>query len=473
MLLENQSLNTSLESTVVALRAREDELKHLAFHDPLTNLANRALFRDRVQHAAARRSRSAAPLGVVFLDLDDFKRVNDSLGHQAGDELLVAVAERLRACVRPGDTVARLGGDEFAILLDSFDSGSSDARRIAQRILDALDVSFIIAGRDINVRASLGIAMTEVGHDGAESLLRDADVAMYAAKADGKGRYEVFEEHMRALVIDRLELKADLRGAVEHDQIDVHFQPLVALASGRVVGAEALARWAHPARGTIAPDDFIPIAEETGHIVPIGRMILRRACAQARRWQTQVPGAAEMAVHVNVSARQLQQHSLLADVTGALDASGLAPRSLVLEITESTLVGDSEATISRLQALRELGVRLAVDDFGTGYSSLSYLPRLPVDMIKIDKAFVDGVDGSSAGATALTGAVVSLGATLALETVAEGIETPAQLAALQGLGCLSGQGYLYARPCPPDEFLSMLHTAAGAGNRLVPAFQPR
>jgi diguanylate cyclase (GGDEF)-like protein len=368
------------------------------------------------------------------VDIDDFKTVNDSLGHDAGDRLLASVAERLRACVRVGDTVARIGGDEFAILVER-DEHAAEGPAIAQRVLSALDVPFTLAGRDLRISASLGLASGQ--YQSGESALQDADLAMYAAKANGKARVELFEHRMRTSAVDRLELGADLQAAVEAGEIVVHLQPIVDLATLTVEGHEALLRWQHPQRGLLGPDAFLALAEETGAIVPMGWWVLERACESAMAW----PGGE---VAVNLAARQLLDPAAVTTVAAILARTGIEPRRVVLEITESVLL-DAEAIGHRLQQLRALGVLLAIDDFGTGYSSLSYLTRLPVDIVKIDRSFVERLGGPP-GDEVLVRAVVDLARSLALRSVGEGVETPAQLERLRSFGCDAAQGYLFGRP---------------------------
>ena len=431
-LLENRDLTSHLEQTVAELQEREGQLQFQAFHDPLTLLANRALFRDRLDHALEQRRDE--PVSVLFVDLDDFKTVNDSLGHDAGDRLLASVAERLRACVRVGDTVARIGGDEFAILVER-DDQATEGPAIAQRVLSALDVPFSLAGRDLRVSASLGLASGQ--YRSGESALQDADLAMYAAKANGKARVELFEHRMRTSAVDRLELGADLQAAVEAGEIVVHLQPIVDLATLTVEGHEALVRWQHPERGLLGPGAFLALAEETGAIVPMGWWILEQACESAMRWP-------DGEVAVNLAARQLLDPGAVTTVAAILARTGIEPRRVVLEITESVLL-DAEAIGHRLQQLRALGVLLAIDDFGTGYSSLSYLTRLPVDIVKIDRSFVERLGGPP-GDEVLVRAVVDLARSLSLRSVGEGVETPAQLERLRSFGCDAAQGYLFGRP---------------------------
>jgi diguanylate cyclase (GGDEF)-like protein/PAS domain S-box-containing protein len=436
----------------------QQQLTHQAFHDPLTGLANRALFSDRVDHALARAGRQGPTAAVVFLDLDDFKTVNDTLGHGAGNDLLVAVANRIRGILRPADTAARLGGDEFAILLEDV-HGEREALAIAERVAFALGEPFTLDDHQILVRASLGVAVAEPEHRQADELLRNADMAMYLAKANGKGRCERFEPSLHRTLLERFELIGDLRQALPRGQFAVHYQPIVALATEEITGLEALVRWHHPHRGMIPPAAFIPLAEETGLIIPIGRWVLRQACQQARRWRQ--PEGRKLSISVNLSARQFQDAGLVDDVARALRHADLDPGSLVLEITESLLMHDTDATIAKLGELKALGVRLAIDDFGTGYSSLSYLRRFPVDILKVDKSFIDAVAGNGEG-SALAQAIIQLGHTLRLQTVAEGVEAPQQASQLRTLKCELGQGYYFAQPLDADEVAALLEGRGSA-----------
>ena len=423
-------------------KAFEEQLAHQAFHDPVTKLANRALFSDRVEHALMRAGRSVPQIAVMFIDLDDFKTVNDSLGHAAGDEVLQEVGRRLKIAVRPTDTVARFGGDEFAVLLDDI-GGSEDAADAAARILRALDLPVEIDGKHVFPRASVGICLVgeELETPEAEDLLRNADVAMYMAKRDSKGSYRVFEPTMHERVVERLELRSDLQHALTQDQLELHYQPVVRLASRDILGVEALVRWNHPTRGTIPPIQFIPVAEETGLIVPMGRWILETACREGVRLQELFPRPEPLTMSVNLSVRQLQSETLVGDVRKALAITGLPASSLVLEITESLMLSDTDFAMQQLHELKSLGIRLAMDDFGTGYSSLSYLSRFPVDILKMDRSFVGSADNE-----ALTSAIIALGTSLSLEVVAEGIELPEQATSLEELGCELGQGFLFAKP---------------------------
>jgi diguanylate cyclase (GGDEF)-like protein/PAS domain S-box-containing protein len=434
----------------------EAELINQALHDPLTGLANRTLLLDRIAHALARAGRSDSPTTVLFLDLDGFKTVNDSLGHAAGDELLRAVADRLAVHLRPTDTIARLGGDEFAILLE--DTGTEAATPIAERLGRGLAAAFNVRGREIVARASIGIATGAPGQRAADELLRDADLAMYMAKREGKGGHAVFEAAMHTAVLERLELEADLSRALAAGEIVVYYQPIVRLADASLTGMEALVRWNRPGHGLVPPAGFIPAAEETGLISEIGRWVLEEACRQVAAWQVDHPDSPPLQLSVNLSARQLQDPGLVGEVEEALRRSGLDPGRLVLEITESMIMKEPDTAAERLRSLKQLGIRLAIDDFGTGYSSLNYLRRFPVDILKIDKAFVGAIAGGPEDA-ALAHAIIRLADTLELDTVAEGIETEEQLAELLRLGCELGQGYLFARPLPADAMAVLLRTS--------------
>ncbi|MBC7897590.1 MAG: EAL domain-containing protein [Cytophagaceae bacterium] len=434
-------------------RSLEARLTHQAYHDSLTRLANRSLFLNRVAHAIARAPRGKRPSAVLFLDLDDFKKVNDSLGHAAGDELLVACAGRLATCVRPGDTIARLGGDEFAVLLEGI-ADMQDAIQIAERISGALRTSFTIHGRDVFVGVSLGLA--EVTTDlTPDEALRNADLAMYFAKGQDKGRYAIYAPEMHTQLVERLELEADLRAAVDANQIEIEYQPIIHLNTGDVYGAEALVRWHHARRGSVAPSTFVAVAEETGLIIPVGQRVLGRACEQAQAWRTDRRRARDLQLSVNLSGRHFMEPTLLHDVRYALDHSGLEPRALTLEITESVLMQRSESMLEQLNAIKALGVRLAIDDFGTGYSSLGYLQRFPIDILKIDRSFVEAVAHATSDPV-LVRAIIALGATLGIETIAEGIERVEQRDGLRALGCQLGQGYYFARSLTPAAFDAML-----------------
>jgi diguanylate cyclase (GGDEF)-like protein/PAS domain S-box-containing protein len=427
----------------------EEQLVHQAVHDPLTGLANRALFRNRVDHALARSRRKGGLVAVLFLDLDEFKAVNDSLGHAQGDRVLVSAAARLRSCLRASDTPARLGGDEFAVLLEEA-ADTVAVGAVAERITQAFQEPVRIGTMDLIVTASIGIAVATGSEESGDEILRNADVAMYMAKGRGRGRHEFFEPRMHTEVLERLEMQGDLRRAVEREEFLLHYQPILKMETGEIVGAEALVRWAHPTRGLVPPGAFIPLAEETGLIVPIGRWVLRKACQQARQWRERHGN--RLTITVNLSGRQLHDPDLMWHVISALAESELEPRTLVLELTESVLMQNTEVTLQVLRELKTLGIRLAIDDFGTGYSSLSYLQRFPFDILKIAKSFVDTMgDGKDDGST-LARAIIALGDTLELQTVAEGIETAQQAQSLRMLGCDLAQGFHFAKPLPPVEF---------------------
>jgi diguanylate cyclase (GGDEF)-like protein/PAS domain S-box-containing protein len=427
--------------------ALEAQLTHQAFHDPLTGLANRPLFLDRVHHALSRRRGNFDTLGVLFIDLDHFKTVNDSLGHAIGDALLKAAAERLHVCLRAFDTAARLGGDEFAVLVDDTQR-HEQVLSVGERIARAFQMPFMIEGREVTISASVGVALPTADQS-AEDLLRNADLAMYLAKSRGRRQAAMFDPAMHAAVSSRLELQTDLKHALDRGQLSIVYQPIHALETQALVGAEALLRWSHPTRGSIPPRVFVPIAEETGLIVAIGRWVLQRACLDARDWQLAL-GRVPLRVSVNLSSRQIVEATLFDDVQGALITSGLTPGMLMLELTESVLVERTDQALAIMNQLRSQGVRLAIDDFGTGYSSLSYLQKLPIDTLKIDQSFVDRL-GHDTSAVALTRAIIALGQSLALTTVAEGIEDAHQAEELRKLGCHFGQGFFYGAPMTSKE----------------------
>jgi diguanylate cyclase (GGDEF)-like protein len=429
----------------------EERLRHQAFHDPLTDLPNRALFMDKLWHALDYMEHRGQPVAVLFMDLDNFKLINDSFGHEVGDLLLVSVAERLRQCLRPEDTAARFGGDEFTILLEAV-ADASDAVRVAERITHALKAPFTLNGREVFVNTSIGIALATSGRERPTDLLRNADVALYRAKASGKAACEVFNAAMNILALERLDLQAELTRAIERGEFALHYQPQLELPTGKITGWEALVRWRHPERGLLLPVAFLSVAEESGLITQIGKLVLEEACRQAKEWQEQHPAAdAPLKMSVNISARQFQRpDELVREVAQVLEETGLAPGSLVLEITESMIMKEAERNVDVLERLRGLGVQVAVDDFGTGYSSLAYLKRFPVDMLKVDKSFVDGL-GENLEDTAIVEAVINLAHALGLRTVAEGIETTGQLDQLRALGCELGQGYYFSRPLPAHK----------------------
>jgi diguanylate cyclase (GGDEF)-like protein len=436
-----------------------EALRRQALHDPLTGLANRTLFRDRAAHALERSIRDGSTVGVLFLDLDDFKTVNDGLGHLAGDRLLTHVAERLSRAIRPGDTVARLGGDEFGILLERT-PGVAEAMAIANRLLSSLEPPIELEGRPCVPRGSIGISLGSAATHDVDTLLANADFAMYQAKSLGKGRCQLFEPEMRHVAVRRAELLTQLRGALERDEFFVAYQPIVELSTGRIEGLEALVRWRHPQRGLVMPGEFISLAEETGLIVPIGRLVLRQACEHVASWQV-THGRPDLRLHVNVSPRQVKDATLVDDVSEALRVSGLTPASLTLEITENLRLGDVDDALLRLKELKTLGISLAVDDFGTGYSSLSYLQRFPIDVLKIDRSFVERL-GREDDAEALVRSILEIARTLRLSTVAEGVERADQSAVLAQLHCEFGQGYLLEVPRPADEIDAMLEAAISA-----------
>jgi diguanylate cyclase (GGDEF)-like protein len=454
--VEQEMLTLFAEQASVALAAaRTANTMRQAFNDSLTGLPNRALLLDRMELALARAERSGRDVTVLFLDLDGFKLVNDSLGHVAGDRLLIEVARRLKECVRPTETAARVGGDEFAILLADLDDPPR-AVDVAARVIAALEPPFTLLGREVFARASIGIAC---GRQPPEDLLRYADVAMYRAKREGGDRYRVFEPAMHAAVVDRLELEADLRGALARDELVLHFQPIVELETGRLEAVEALVRWNHPTRGLVPPLDFVPLAEETGLIVSLDRWVMAEACRHAASWVERFGAAAPAWVSVNLSGRHLLDGSFEEDVVSALRAAKLEPGRLTLELTETVLVQDVGLAIERLHNLKELGVRVAIDDFGTGYSSLRYVGRFPADFLKIAKPFVDGVHDDVKD-EALVRTIVTLGRSLGMQPIAEGVERETQLEALRELGSAYGQGYLFARPLSAEGLDRLLAEAA-------------
>ncbi|HEX7591485.1 MAG TPA: EAL domain-containing protein, partial [Candidatus Limnocylindrales bacterium] len=431
-------------------KALEQKLTFQAFHDPLTRLANRSLFRERVEHALDRRS--TTDTAVLFIDLDNFKTINDSLGHAAGDHVLVETAHRIRSILRAEDTAARLGGDEFAVLLE--DADVTAAARVAERIRVSLGTPFWVLGQEVYISASTGIAVRRDG-DSAGELLRNADVAMYTAKSKGKACFEIFEPAMHDAVMARLSLEAELRRAIERREFVVYYQPIVRLETGEVIGAEALVRWNHPTRGLVPPLEFIPLAEETGLIVPLGGWILRQACHQLAEWQKLRGGGEPFVMNVNLSSRQLVRDVIADEVAAAVDESGIRASWLVLEVTETVLMADPVAAATALGHIRDLGVRVALDDFGSGYSSLSHLRRFPIDIVKIDKSFVDDVAGDGAE-SAIARGIIELGKAMNIQTVAEGIEVDEQAEVLRTLGCELGQGFFFARPLAADGWAGLL-----------------
>jgi diguanylate cyclase (GGDEF)-like protein len=460
--LANQSAialeNGQLEQSLAELSRLKEQLRYQAYHDPLTNLGNRSLFVERVDERLARATAGKVPV-VLFLDLDDFKVVNDTLGHAAGDRLLAAAADRIRSCVRADDVAARLGGDEFAVLIED-KADLSRAIGVANRIIEALRLPFPIESQEMSVTASIGIAAAKSDMTAADELLRNADVAMYIAKANGKGRSAVFEATMHAAIVARHALSAELSRSVGKDEFEVFYQPILALQTGALAGVEALVRWRHPTRGLIAPDEFIPLAEENGTILALGRWVLFESCRQVAAW-TEGRRTQPLTLTVNVAAAQLREPGFVEEVENILAVTKLAPSQLVLEMTETAMFHDTSTTIARLQDLRSRGIRIAIDDFGTGYSSLGYLRRFPVDILKIARDFVD----DDSAEWAFPAAIIALGRTLNLRIVAEGIEEEWQLERLRSLGCELGQGYYFARPTDAagfEAYVSARHPGASS-----------
>ncbi|HEU5271798.1 MAG TPA: EAL domain-containing protein, partial [Jatrophihabitans sp.] len=458
-LLEDPNVGALVLNTrdITDRKELENQLVHEAFHDALTNLANRALFSDRVDQALRRRDRDEHPIGVLFLDLDGFKEVNDSRGHAAGDELLTQVAERLRASVRPEDTVARFGGDEFAILVEVDPDGHNDAEVVAQRVIEQIGMPFEVDGNELHVSVSIGIAYGGPHAENAGQLMRNADLAMYRTKSAGAGRYTLYHPEMHSALVDRLQLASDLRRGLDEGEFALFYQPTIDLESGVIIGFEALARWHHHTRGSIPPAEFIPLAESTGLIRPLGTFVLREACRQVMEWAPDE--RRPLSISVNVSARQLDQPDFLDVVASVLDETGLPAHRLCLEMTESVLMEDTENVLVILNGLKEMGVRLAIDDFGTGYSSLSYLHRFPFDVLKIDKSFVDRLHSPS-GEMTLARTIVQLGQGLGVTTVAEGLEHFEQFMALRRIGCEVGQGFYFSEPVPATEVNRLLDADA-------------
>ncbi len=450
-------------------KALEEKLMHQAFHDSLTNLPNRAAFRMNLDHALTLEGERR--IAVLFLDLDDFKAINDTLGHSVGDQLLAAVGARIASTLRPGDSVARLGGDEFAVLLQNMEDERT-ASHVAARIINRLGSPFAIAGQEISIHASIGIAGLVSGQEAAEELVKNADVAMYIAKARGKGRFVEYEASLARAALEGMELEREIELGMAQNQFVVHYQPVIALETGAIHSVEALVRWNHPHRGLLYPVDFIPVAEQSGLIIELGRWVLQQATREARRWQVRYPSVPALLISVNLSARQLQRPELVEDVMAALDAAGLDPQSLILELTESALLSEVGTIAERLKVLRDRGVRLALDDFGTGYSSLGHLRDFPVDIVKLDRSFVGGI-GSSAADGAILRAMIGLAGSLGLMSIAEGIERAEQLAALNAMGCQAGQGFFISKPLEHDAVDALLASCiqAGTGRQLPPAWR--
>ena len=444
-------------SDITEQKRLESDLAHLAFHDALTGLANRALFHDRVNQALARSERSDNYVAVVFLDLDNFKTINDSLGHSAGDELLVVVANTLLGSLRKSDTAARLGGDEFAVLIEDV-SSREEVMNMALRMMKALRQPVMVAGQELTSTVSMGITFGIKGHTG-DQLLRNADLAMYLAKEQGKDRIEEFQDQMHVAVVQRLELETDLRRAVLSEELRVHYQPIINLDSGAIVGFEALVRWQHPTQGLLQPISFIPFAEEIGFIHNIDRFVLTEACGQARRWQSQGLAPAGLLMSVNLSAREISDNSIRESVSLSLLETGFEPTNLILEITESALLRDLEATIRNLEALKSLGLSIAVDDFGTGFSSFSHLEQLPIDILKVDRSFVANITDHG-GRPSLAPAIVQLAHTLGLTAIAEGVESSDQVSPLLDIRCALAQGYHLGMPLDADATEGLLRARA-------------
>ena len=455
---EDGTLFSSAIRDVTERKLARDALAHQARHDSLTGLPNRSLLLDRLEHALDRARRSHSALAVLFLDIDDFKLVNDTFGHEAGDLLLVEMTPRLRAALRPGDTVARFGGDEFVVLCEDL-SSETDAIRIAERIAAACSSPVMLGPHQHLVTISAGVVVVNRGSSTATELLRDADAAMYRTKALGKGRVELFDAGMRERLIERIAVESDLRHALDQDEFLLHYLPVISLEDGGIIGFEALLRWQHPKRGLLEPADFMEVAESTGLIVPIGEWAIEEACRQAVAWRDAGgPGEPPLSVSVNLSARQIARSDIVAAVTRILARTGLEAGLLDLEITERVLLEDAEASAGVLRELKAVGVRLVLDDFGTGYSSLSYLKRFTIDALKIDRSFVDGLGGDAENA-AIVNAVLSMARALDVGVTAEGVETREQLASLRGSGCAYAQGYLFSQPIPPADVPELVEAA--------------
>ncbi len=451
-------------------QATEDDIRHRALHDPLTGLPNRVLFLDRIEQALARVRRRGSLAAVLFLDLDHFKLINDTMGHHLGDELLAAAAPRIQQTVRASDTVARFGGDEFAVLLDEI-KNEREAIETAERIGQMFTVPFVLAGNEHFVTASIGIAFAQ-GHETASELIRDADAAMYRSKDQGRARYELFDEVMRARAVSRLRVENDLRRALDRGELLLHYQPIVSLPEREIVGAEALLRWSHPEGGLIPTREFIEVAEENGMIEPIGRWVLEHACAQAARWNRGRTDGSPVSVSVNLSPVQVVKPTFPELIAGVLEQTGLDPSLLYLEITETVMLREDQALMEVLTALKKLGARLMLDDFGTGYSSLAYLTHLPLDGLKVDRSFVDGL-GTEGRDTAVAEAIIAMSKALGLQVVGEGVETGVQAAQLERIGCEMAQGFWFSRPVSAEEITGMISGLPAPATRARPVVSPK
>lgn len=448
------------QSDITERKIAEEQLIHDAFHDTLTGLPNRVLFMDRLKHADRRAARHKDYIfAVLFVDIDRFKLVNDSLGHMIGDQLLVAVSQRLDECLRPGETVARLGGDEFAILLEDIKS-NNDVEHIIKRIQNKLDLPFNLSGNEVFTSASIGVSLSSAGYVNPEHMLRDADIAMYHAKLNGRARYEVFDERMHAHVVARLQLETDLRHAIENREFYLNYQPIMFMVTGKIKGFEALARWNHPNRGLIMPSEFISIAEDTGIILPLGKWVLEEACRQLSIWQKEA--ACDISMGVNLSIKQFTPN-LVATVKDAIMNTGIKPESLILEITESMIMENAESASKLLAELKALNVKLHIDDFGTGYSSLSYLHQFPLDALKIDRSFIAKIGTDNDEKLEIVKAIVALANNLNLDVIAEGVETAEQLAHLRHLNCKNMQGHLFSRPLSAESAEKFLRQSLNGG----------
>jgi diguanylate cyclase (GGDEF)-like protein/PAS domain S-box-containing protein len=443
----------------------EKKLVHDAFHDALTGLPNRMFFMDQLKQSVQRVKRTQQlPFAVLFLDFDKFKIINDSLGHMVGDQLLIAIAKRLRAGVRPGDTVARLGGDEFTILLDSLKS-PDDAIDMARRLLSNLSEHFKVPGREVFITASIGVALSTCGYEHAEDVLRDADTAMYRAKSLGRARYEIFDKGMHAKATDLIQIETDLWRALERDELTLDYQPIVSLQTGRIAGFEALLRWLHPSRGVVSPLEFISVAEETGLIIPMGQWVLNQACRQTREWQKRYPQKPPLQISVNLSPKQFMQRDLIDQISLALDRGGLSPASLKVEITEGMVMQNVESTMQMLGQLQALGVAISLDDFGTGYSSLSYLHRFPISTLKVDQSFVSSMSNNPESLE-IVRTILGLARNLKMEVIAEGVETLEQAVELRAMNCEYGQGYYFSKALNANSAVRFL--SSDSTNKIPP-----